>query len=93
MDKGYARTLTTWGAQKVMKPLGPLAESEKFAEAMAMAGWSKEKMRKVLGENWLACLEKIFGELTNYRTFHISNEGATQVRPTHTESEIEETEE
>lgn len=62
MDKGYARTLTPWGAQKVVKPLGRLAEREKLAEAMARAGWSEEKMRKVLGENWLAYLEKIFGE-------------------------------
>lgn len=61
MDKGYARQLTPWGSQKVVKPLGPLAEREKLAEAMARAGWSEAKMRKVLGENWLAYLEKIFG--------------------------------
>lgn len=61
MDKGYARRLTPWGSQKVVKPLGPLAERAKLAEAMARAGWSKEKMTKVLGENWLNYLEKIFG--------------------------------
>lgn len=60
-DKGYARKLTPWGSQKVVKPLGPLAEREKLAESMARAGWSKAKMRKVLGENWLNYLEKIFG--------------------------------
>lgn len=59
-DKGYARQLTQWGFAKVVKPLGPLAEREKLADAMARAGWSEEKMRKVLGENWLAYLEKIF---------------------------------
>ncbi|KUJ14833.1 uncharacterized protein LY89DRAFT_698441 [Mollisia scopiformis] len=59
-DKGYARKLTPWGSQKVVKPLGPLADRAKLAEAMARAGWSEVKMRKVLGENWLAYLEKIF---------------------------------
>ncbi len=60
-DKGYARKLTPWGSQKVVKPLGLLADREKLAEAMARAGWSEEKMRKVLGENRLAYLQKIFG--------------------------------
>jgi len=59
-DKGYARKLTPWGSQKVVKPLGPLKDRAKLAEAMARAGWSKEKMVKVLGENWLRYLEKIF---------------------------------
>ena len=48
------------GSQKVVKPLGPLAEREKLAESMARAGWPETKMRKVLGENWLNYLEKIF---------------------------------
>ncbi|KAH9884348.1 renal dipeptidase family [Xylariomycetidae sp. FL2044] len=60
-DKGYARRLTPWGSQKVVKPLGPLGEREELACAMARRGWSEEKMRKVLGENWLKYLEKIFG--------------------------------
>ena len=59
-DKGYARQLTPWGSQKVVKPLGPLAQRAKLAEAMARRGWSGDKMRKVLGENWLNYLEKIF---------------------------------
>lgn len=60
-DKGYARQLTPWGSQKVVKPLGPLAERAELAKAMARKGWSEEKMRKVLGENWLQYLEKIIG--------------------------------
>ncbi|CAK7207514.1 hypothetical protein SEUCBS139899_010324 [Sporothrix eucalyptigena] len=63
-DKGYARQLTPWGSQKVVKPLGPLAERAELAAAMARAGWSEEKMIKVLGENWLRYLAKIFGEET-----------------------------
>lgn len=60
-DKGYARQLTPWGSEKVVKPLGPLAERAELAKAMARKGWSEGKMRKVLGENWLQYLEKIIG--------------------------------
>lgn len=60
-DKGYARQLTPWGSQKVVKPLGALADRAELAVAMARKGWSEEKMRKVLGENWLKYLEQIFG--------------------------------
>ncbi|KAH7027218.1 renal dipeptidase family [Microdochium trichocladiopsis] len=60
-DKGYARQLTPWGSQKVVKPLGPLAERAELACSMARKGWSEAKMRKVLGENWLNYLEKIIG--------------------------------
>lgn len=59
-DKGYARQLTPWGSQKVVKPLGPLADRMELALAMARKGWSEEKMKKVLGENWLNYLDKIF---------------------------------
>ncbi|KAJ5888981.1 hypothetical protein N7495_009022 [Penicillium taxi] len=61
-DKGYARRLTPWGSQKVVKPLGPLSERAELSKAMARAGWSEAKMRKVLGENWLNYLERIIGE-------------------------------
>ncbi|KAJ4328902.1 hypothetical protein N0V84_000690 [Fusarium piperis] len=61
-DKGYARQLTPWGSQKVVKPLGKLADRRQLALAMARKGWGEEKMRKVLGENWLQYLEKIIGE-------------------------------
>lgn len=61
-DKGYARQIAPWGSQKVVKPLGPLADRAELAVSMARKGWSEEKMRKVLGENWLRYLEKIFGE-------------------------------
>ncbi|KAI4594070.1 hypothetical protein KJ359_008611 [Pestalotiopsis sp. 9143b] len=60
-DKGYARQLTPWGSQKVVKPLGPLADRAELACAMARKGWGEDKMRKVLGENWLNYLEKIIG--------------------------------
>ena len=62
LDKGYARRLTPWGSQTVVKPLGPLKERPELAKAMARAGWSKSKMQKALGENWLNYLERIIGE-------------------------------
>jgi len=60
-DKGYARQLSPWGADKVVKPLGPLAERAKLGEAMMRAGWSEELQRKVLGENWVRYLKQIWG--------------------------------
>jgi membrane dipeptidase len=59
-DKGYARQLTPYGHEKVVKPLGALAERPKLAEAMVRAGWSESLMRKALGENWLRYLNEIW---------------------------------
>ncbi len=61
-DKGYARVLTPWGSERVVKPLGPLAQRAALAESMARAGWSDTKMRKVLGENWMRYFGDIWGD-------------------------------
>ena len=61
-DKGYARQLTPFGHEKVVKPLGPLKERPLLADAMARAGWSDVRMRKVLGENWLRYLRNVWGQ-------------------------------
>ncbi|KAL4915481.1 renal dipeptidase family [Aspergillus aurantiobrunneus] len=58
LDNGYARRLTPWGSQAVVKPLGALKDRAELAKAMARAGWS-EKMCQVLGENWLNYWERI----------------------------------
>ena len=60
-DKGYARVLTPFGSDKVVKPLGRLAERAKLGDAMARAGWSDRRMRKVLGENWIRYLKMVWG--------------------------------
>lgn len=60
-DKGYARQLTPFGSDKVTKPLGPLAELPKLAQAMERRGWSETRMRRFLGENWLAYLQRLWG--------------------------------
>ena len=59
-DKGYARVLTPFGTDKVVKPLGPLAERWKLGDAMARAGWSERRMRRVLGENWVRYLDTVW---------------------------------
>ncbi|KAG7773343.1 hypothetical protein KL930_004458 [Ogataea haglerorum] len=59
-DKGYARKMTEWGAAPVVKPLGKLADREELAVAMARRGWSAERMRKVLGLNWLNYYQRIW---------------------------------
>ena len=60
-DKGYARILTPFGSEKVVKPLGLLSDRPKLCHAMVKAGWSETKIRKVLGENWLTYLKSIWG--------------------------------
>lgn len=60
-DKGYARQLTPFGHDKVVKVLGPLRERPALADAMRRAGWSDARMRKVLGENWMNYLRRIWG--------------------------------
>jgi membrane dipeptidase len=61
-DKGYARQLTPFGHEKVVKPLGPLKDRPALADAMQRSGWSDERMRKVLGENWMAYLQRVWGK-------------------------------
>ena len=59
-DKGYARELTPFGHARVVKPLGPLEQRPLLADAIQRAGWREEKMVKVLGENWLNYLERVW---------------------------------
>lgn len=59
-DKGYARMLTAFNNEKVVKPLGALEDRGRVADAMARAGWDEKLMRKVLGGNWLAYLDSIW---------------------------------
>lgn len=60
-DKGYARQLTPFGHDKVVKPLGALKDRPLLADAMQRRGWSDERMRKVLGANWMAYLKRVWG--------------------------------
>ena len=40
-DKGYARQLTPWRTQKMVKPLGRLANRRELVKAMARKGWGR----------------------------------------------------
>ncbi|MFP6748190.1 MAG: dipeptidase [Alphaproteobacteria bacterium] len=56
-DKGYARQLTEFGAVKFPAGLGSIGDMANLTQGMADAGWPENRIRKILGENWLALLE------------------------------------
>lgn len=61
-DKGYARNLTHFG--KIVNPLGirTIGEFPNLTATMLKHGWSETKIRKVMGENWVNVLKKVWGE-------------------------------
>ncbi len=61
-DKGYARLLTKFGHTKVLKPKGisRIAEMPNVTAAMLGRGWSEDRIRKLLGENWLRVLDQVW---------------------------------
>ncbi|GGF64203.1 dipeptidase [Alteromonas lipolytica] len=61
-DKGYARNLTNFG--KIVNPLGirTIGEFPNLTACMVKHGWSEEKIRKVMGENWVNVLKTVWGE-------------------------------
>lgn len=52
-DKGYGRMLTRFGEGDATRPLRVLSNRAALGGAMASAGWSEERTRKVLGANWV----------------------------------------
>jgi membrane dipeptidase len=61
-DKGYARRLTNFG--KIVNPLGirTLGEFPNLTATMLKHDWSEQKIRKVMGENWINVLIDVWGE-------------------------------
>lgn len=61
-DKGYARRLTNFG--KIINPLGirTLGEFPNLTTTMLKHDWSEQKIRKVMGENWVNVLKDVWGE-------------------------------
>ena len=59
-DKGYARRLTEFG--DIVNPAGirTIGEMPNLTAAMARRGWTEGRIRKVLGENWLALLGRVW---------------------------------
>ena len=60
-DKGYARKLTEFGT--IINPEGirTIGEFPNLTDAMLRAGWSETRVRKVMGENWVAKLKEVWG--------------------------------
>jgi membrane dipeptidase len=61
-DKGDARKLTEFGEISFPDGLQTLADWPNLTAAMAHAGWPEDKIRKVLGRNWLRLLDAVWGE-------------------------------
>jgi membrane dipeptidase len=60
-DKGYARALTSF--PEVVNPDGlrTIGEFPSLTAAMEKAHWPERRIRKIMGENWLRCLAKVWG--------------------------------
>ena len=60
-DKGSGRKLVEFG--EISNPLGlqTLGEYPNLTEAMLRGGWSENKVRKIMGENWLRLLREVWG--------------------------------
>ncbi len=58
-DKGTGRKLTDFG--KIINPLGmrKIGDFPNLTQAMDKAGWSDERIKKIMGENWLQLLTEI----------------------------------
>jgi membrane dipeptidase len=62
-DKGTGRPLTAGMAKRPDNPKGMDGPKDyvTLTEAMMKRGWSEKRIRKVLGENWLAFLGQVWG--------------------------------
>lgn len=62
-DKGTARKLTEFGSVRISKPEGirRLDEFASLTGEMAARGWSADRLRKILGGNWLRVLADVWG--------------------------------
>lgn len=60
-DKGYGRKLTTFG--EIINPEGirRIEDFPNLTAAMEARGWPEERIEKVMGENWIAFLGKVWG--------------------------------
>ena len=61
-DKGYARKLVHF--EPIQNPDGirTIGEFPNLTRAMQKAGWSEQKVRRIMGENWLRLLREVWGE-------------------------------
>ncbi|WP_319003289.1 membrane dipeptidase [Celeribacter naphthalenivorans] len=59
-DKGYARQLTEIWEVEFPDGLESIADFPNLTAAMERAGWSESKIRRVMGENWLTLLDRVW---------------------------------
>lgn len=61
-DKGYARNLTEFATAKINKPRGieRYGMVPNVTASMLRRGWSEVTVRKLLGENWLSFLGRVW---------------------------------
>ena len=62
-DKGLGRQLSEPMAKRPDNPIGLDGPTEypNFTAAMVKRGWGETRIHKILGENWLVFLEKVWG--------------------------------
>jgi membrane dipeptidase len=60
-DKGTARKLIEFGEVKNPEGIRTIGAFPNLTAAMIKAGWSEEKIRKVMGENWVRVLKEVWG--------------------------------
>jgi membrane dipeptidase len=59
-DKGYGRKLTEFG--EVINPASfrTIGDFPNLTDAMQRAGWTEERIRKVMGQNWISLLDSVW---------------------------------
>jgi len=64
LDKGHGRRLIVRDWDVAPQPVGfqRLSEFPNLTAAMVRRGWTESRIRKVLGENWVAFLREVWGE-------------------------------
>lgn len=60
LDKGYARRLTEFG--DIINPhgMGRVGDFPNLTAAMENAGWTHDRIHKVMGKNWLQLLDEVW---------------------------------
>ena len=61
-DKGYARKLVDFSEIQNPEGIRTIGEFPNLTRAMQKAGWSDQKIRRIMGDNWLNLLREVWGE-------------------------------
>ena len=60
-DKGTARKLIDFGRVQNPEGIRTIDEFPNLTRAMEKAGWTGEKIRKIMGTNWVRILKEVWG--------------------------------